>query len=556
MCKMKSLVVSALKVTGLSAQEIENIIERPKEESHGDWAFPCFILSKIMKKSPNEIAKGLSSKIKSKDFEKVEAVGPYINFFIDAKKNAYDVLNRIEKEGKKYGSNNVGKGKKIIVEMSSPNIAKPFGIGHLRSTIIGNSISEIKKFEGYKVIKINYLGDWGTQFGKMIVGYKKIGKASELKKDAIKYMLQLYVEGNKEEYEQEARDWFKKLESGNKEAIKLWKMFRQISLDNFNGIYKKLGIEFDAISGESLYNKKMEKVFLDLEKKGLLERSDGALIVDLKKYDLGVALIKKTDGATLYITRDLAAAIDRYNKYKFSQMFYEVGQEQKLHFNQLFKILELMNYSWSSNCTHIDHGLYLGPDGKKFSTRKGKTVFMEEVLEETIALAKDEIKKREEVSDKELNERARKIAIAAIFYGDLKNYRVSDVTFDLERFLSFEGDTGPYLLYSYARANRILEKADKTNKTFKIMNVDAHERALVNELGKFPDVVAESSKTLSPAVIAHYAYNLAQTFNEFYHACPVIGSKEEQFRLMLVNSFVVVLGNALHLLGIPVLKEM
>src|SRR3989344_6242958 len=413
---MKSKVVDALKITGLNPNEIENLIEKPKDYSHGDYAFPCFILSKKMKKSPVEIAKELAPKIKSSEFEKVVAVGAYVNFFLDVKKFAHDTLKRIEKEGKRYGSNGNGRGKKVIVEMSSPNIAKPFGIGHLRSTIIGNSVAEIKKFEGFKVIKINYLGDWGTQFGKMIVGYKKLGKESELKKDAIKYMLQLYIEGNKEEFEQEARDWFKKLENGNKEAIRLWKMFKQISLKNFNSIYKKLGVEFDVVSGESLYNEKMEKVFVELEKKGLLERSDGALIVDLKKHDLGVALIKKTDGTTLYITRDLAAAIDRYNKYKFSEMFYEVGQEQKLHFNQLFRILEMVGHSWAKSCTHIEHGLYLGPDGKKFSTRKGKTVFMEEVLEETIALAKEEIKKRENVSEKELNERARKIAIAAIFY--------------------------------------------------------------------------------------------------------------------------------------------
>ncbi|MBM3232336.1 arginine--tRNA ligase [Candidatus Pacearchaeota archaeon] len=555
MFAMSASVINALKLTGLSEEEIEKLIERPKDQTHGDFAFPCFTLAKTMKKSPVHIAQDLVKRIDKDGFEKVEAVGPYINFFLDSKKLANNILNKIMKEKKKYGSNSSGKGKTIVIDMSSPNIAKPFGIGHLRSTIIGNSISEIKKFESYKTVKINYLGDWGTQFGKMIVGYKKFGNEKDLRKDPIKYMLQLYVEGNKEEYEQEARDWFRKLEDGNKEATRLWKMFKEISLKNFNAIYKKLGVEFDVISGESLYNKKMDKLVIELEKKGLLERNDGALIVDLNKEGLGVALIKKTDGATLYITRDLAVAIDRCNNYKFSQMLYEVGQEQKLHFKQLFTILDKMGYTWAKNCVHVEHGLYLDQDGKKFSTRKGKTVLMEEILEETIELAKSEIKKRDNLEENELNERARKIAIASIFYGDLKNHRAYDMVFDLERFISFEGDTGPYLLYSLARANSMLEKV-KISKNFKITSVDNYERKLINELSNFPEIVVSASKELSPSSIAHYAYNLAQKFNEFYHSCQVIGSKEEKFRLAIVKSFAQVLQNALHLLGIPTLKKM
>ena len=554
---MKSEVVSALKAAGLDDKTIAELIEIPKERSRGDYAFPCFVLAKAMKKNPNEIAREIAGKIKSKDFEKVEAVGPYVNFFLDSKKNTSEILDKIAKEKNKYGSQNIGNGKKIIVEMSSPNIAKPFGIGHLRSTIIGNSISRIAEFCGYKTVKINYLGDWGTQFGKMIVGYKRFGKAQELKKDPINYMLNLYIQGNKEEFEQEARDWFKKLEDGNKEATRLWKSFKEISLKNFKEIYKFLGIEFDVISGESLYNKKMQNVFDELMKKNLLVRSEGALIVDLEKEKLGVALIKKTDGATLYATRDLAAAIDRYEKYKFHKMIYEVGQEQKLHFKQFFKILELMGYEWAKDCIHVDHGLYLGQDGKKFATRKGKTVLMEEVLDETVSLAKEEIKKRSStISLKELDERARKIAISAIFYGDLKNYRSHDIVFDIDRFLSFEGDTGPYLVYSYARANSILNKAKLKAGKLQVMNVNDHEKKLVTELSKFPEVVKNSYEQLAPNLVANYSYQLAQTFNEFYHACLVIGSEEETFRIALVKAFVQVLGNALHLLGIEPLKEM
>ena len=301
----------------------------------------------------------------------------------------------------------------------------------------------------------------------------------------------------------------------------------------------------------------MQNVFDELMKKNLLVRSEGALIVDLEKEKLGVALIKKTDGATLYATRDLAAAIDRYEKYKFHKMIYEVGQEQKLHFKQFFKILELMGYEWAKDCIHVDHGLYLGQDGKKFATRKGKTVLMENVLDETVSLAKEEIKKRSStISLKELDERARKIAISAIFYGDLKNYRSHDIVFDIDRFLSFEGDTGPYLVYSYARANSILNKAKLKAGKLQVMNVNDHEKKLVTELSKFPEVVKNSYEQLAPNLVANYSYQLAQTFNEFYHACLVIGSEEETFRIALVKAFVQVLGNALHLLGIEPLKEM
>src|SRR3989344_1342923 len=507
---MKSEVVSALKVTCLDEEVLNELIEFPKESSHGDYAFPCFILAKTMKKNPVEIAREIASKINSKVFEKVEAVGPYVNFFLDSKKNASEILQKIVKMKDKYGSSDFGKGKKVIVDMSSPNIAKPFGIGHLRSTIIGNSLSKISEFMGYKTVKINYLGDWGTQFGKMIVGYKRFGKASELKNNSIKYMLDLYVKGNNEEFEQEARDWFKKLEDKNKEAVRLWKMFKDISLKNFEEIYKILGIKFDVISG-----------------------------------------------GTLYTTRDLAAAIDRYEKYKFNKMIYEVGQEQKLHFKQLFKILELMGYSWAKNCAHADHGLYLDSDGKKFSTRKGKTILMEEILDETINLAKEEINKRSSnILNEELEERARKIAISAIFYGDLKNYRSHDMIFDIDRFISFEGDTGPYLLYSYARANSILNKSKIKTEKLNIIQVNEQEKKLIVALGKFPEVVNQAHEQLAPNLIANYSYNLAQTFNEFYHSCPVLGSAEEKFRLCLVGCFIQALGNALKLLGIPVLKEM
>jgi arginyl-tRNA synthetase len=552
---MKQEIVKSLGFTRIKKTELNDLIEIPKDSKMGDYAFPCFLLAKKLNKSPIDVAKDIASKVElGEGLKRVEAAGGYVNFFVDKAVMARDVIGRISKEKWKYGSNDIGRGKGVIVEMSSPNIAKPFGIGHLRSTIIGNSISNISKFNGYKVKKINYLGDWGTQFGKLIVGYKLAGKGKGLEKKPLEEMLKFYVEGNKEEHEDEAREWFNKLEQGEKEAVGYWKLFRRMSMEEFDRVYKKLGIRFDVISGESEYNKKMKAVVSSLDKKGFLKESEGAQIVDLGG-KLGISLIKKKDGATLYITRDLAAAIDRQKKYKFSKMIYEVGSEQKLHFNQLFKILGMLGYRWAKDCVHVDHGLYLDKDGKKLSTRKGKTVFMESVLDETIKLAKKEIGKREKIKGKELDERARKIAIAAIFYGDLKNYRSHNSVFDIERFLSFEGDTGPYLLYSYVRSQSILKKAKKQSKV-KTGEVNEFEGKLVTELGKFPEIVEKSWEHLSPNLIANYAYELCRIFNEFYHNCPVIGSDEEAFRLRLVESFGQVIKNALGLLGIEVIERM
>src|SRR3989338_3308721 len=419
------------KKTGLPKEQILSLIEIPKDSSLGDYAFPCFSLSILLKKNPVEIAKEISSDISSPDFENIQAVGPYLNFFLDRKHLASSVIQKILKERSKYGSSTLGKGKTIVIDLSAPNIAKPFGIGHLRSTIIGNAISNLAKSQGFKVIKINYLGDWGTQFGKLILGYKKFGDKTKLNKAPIQHLLEIYVQVNADpSLEQEARDWFKKLESGDKEAIQLWTLFKTLSLNEFEKIYALLGIRFDVISSESQYNQEMQLAMKEMEKKKLTEESDGAIIINLE--NLGVCLIQKSDGTTLYMTRDIAAATDRYKKYHFHKMIYEVGAEQKLHFQQLFSILELMGYSWSKQCVHVDHGLYLGTDGKKLATRKGKTIFMEEIFSETVSLAKEELIKRKKLPLKELEKRALSIARAAIFFGDLKNYRSNDSIFDIQ----------------------------------------------------------------------------------------------------------------------------
>jgi arginyl-tRNA synthetase len=539
-------------------EDVESILEVPKDTNLGDYALPCFSFAKKMRKSPVEIAKDLAHKINSKELDKVEAVGPYVNFFVNTADIAKEVMSRVFKEKENYGSSKEGKGKTVVIDMSSPNIAKPFGIGHLRSTIIGNSVSKILEFSGFKVVKVNYLGDWGTPFGKIIAGYKEFGKESSLKKDPVKHLFEIYVKASAEtRFEDLGREWFRKMESGDKEAIGLWKKFRELSIKEFNRIYEMLGVTFDVISGESEYNGKMESTLNQLEKKGLLKESEGAWIVDLKKFGLGVCLMKKSDGATLYATRDITAALDRHTNYKSDILVYEVGAEQKFYFRQLFKILELMGYKWAVNCKHVDHGLYLDSDGKKFATRKGKTVFMEDILNETKDLAKAEIKKRGNISEKELESRAMAITSAAIFYGDLKNYRGHDMIFDIDRFVSFEGDTGPYLLYSYARAQSILEKAGyKRAKKVDAGELTEHERSLVIALGAMPGVVRSAQKEFAPNLVAHYAYNLAQTFNEFYHKSKVIGDEREKFRLALVDAFSQVLANSLSLLGINVIDTM
>ncbi|MDP3881562.1 MAG: arginine--tRNA ligase [Nanoarchaeota archaeon] len=556
---MKQSIIKLLEEAGVNKEVAENNLEVPKESTLGDYAFPCFSLAKEFKKNPVEIAKNLVSKIKSPDLEKVEANGPYVNFFINRSSLVQNVIKKIVKEKGNYGSSKGGKGKKIVIDLSAPNIAKPFGIGHLRSTIIGNSISNLASFQGYRPIKINYLGDWGTQFGKLITAYKKWGDKKKLQTAPIKHLQELYVRINQDEsLEQESRDWFRKLEEGNKEALKLWRDFRDLSLKEFDKIYSLLNVKFDVVSGESLYNGRMEAVVNMLSEKNLLKEDKGALIVDLTGYNLGVCLIKKSDGATLYATRDITAAIDRYNKYKFARMIYEVGSEQTLYFKQFFKVLDLAGFKWARNCVHVSHGFYLDSDGKRFSTRKGKTVLMEEVLNEALDLAKQELKKRySDLEQKEVEKRARAIALAAIFYGDLKNYRASDAIFDIDRFISFEGDTGPYLLYAYARARNILRKANyKQPGRITVKSLDDLEKTLISQLGQFPQVALNAYEQYAPNLVANYAFQLSQAFNEFYHKNQVIGSEEENFRLILVDAFSQVLKNALNLLGIQVLEEM
>ncbi|MBI2449512.1 arginine--tRNA ligase [Candidatus Pacearchaeota archaeon] len=590
----EKLALFLAKYMHLEKGDVENIIEIPPSHDLGDYAFPCFFLAKLQKKNPGEIAGDIVKKIQNKlpkEFERAEANGPYVNFFLNNKLLAENTIKQVLKEKDKYGSSNEGKGKTIVVEMSSPNIAKTFSVGHLRSTIIGNSLSKIFSFKGYKVVKINYLGDWGTQFGKLIAAYKRWGKETELKKYPIDYLLKLYVEFHEKaktnkSLEDEARSWFKELEDGNKEALNLWKRFRELSIKEFKKTYGILDIDFDDYSGESFYEVSANKIIDKLRKKRLIKESEGALIVGLDSYGLGAALIRKKDGAKLYLTRDIAAAIDRYNKYKFNKMIYEVGKEQTLHFKQLFKILEIAGYKWSKQCVHVAHGLYLDKNGKKLATREGKIFAMENLLKEATLKAFNIIQEKNP-GLRNKDKVAEIVGIGAIIYGDLKNERTRDAVFELDRFISFEGNTGPYLQYSYARASSIIRKSKKsplrighreTQRTGPfhspfhraseldstkalqldrtIHDLNESEIKLAKKIALFPSIVDDALKGFYPSLLANYAYELAQIFNEFYHLVPVIESVEESFRLALINAFCHTIKNALALLGIKTLEEM
>ncbi|MBS3149106.1 arginine--tRNA ligase [Candidatus Woesearchaeota archaeon] len=533
----------------LDKNEVSKLIEVPPESKFGDYSFPCFTLSSKLKKNPLDISQEIKNKINPILFEKIDLKGPYVNFFLDKDFVAKTVIN---------------KGKTIVVDMSSPNIAKPFGIGHLRSTIIGNSLRHCFTSQGYKVIRINHLGDWGTQFGKLIIAFKKWGNTNALKKDPIKYMYKLYIKYHQyaekhTEIDSEARLWFKKLEDGDKQAISIWKNFKELSLNDFQKIYDLLGVEFESYSGEAFYNNKMGIIIKGLKVKNLLIKSEGATIVDLSNFNLPPALIQKSDEATLYITRDLAAAIYRYDKYKFDKMIYEVGAEQKLHFQQLFKVLELMGCQWFKDCFHIYHGLYLDQDKKKLATRKGKTIFMEDILEESINKAKKIInKKNPNLKNKDLV--AKDIGVGAIIFGDLSNDRTNDIILNINKFLSFDGETGPYIQYTHARACSILRKY-KSNFDFNIKTSllkEDLEKSLLLLISKYSQVIEKTINSFKPNILARYLLDLSQLFNEYYHKFKIIQDDKEleKSRIAIVYSIIIVLSDGLSLLGINSPKEM
>lgn len=541
---------------------IVNLLEVPKNSSMGDLAFPAFSLAKVLRKAPQAIASELVDKIESDKFEKVQAVGPYINFFFNKQEISQAVLADVIAQGSDYGRQDLGQGKNITVDMSSPNIAKPFSIGHLRSTVIGDSLAKIFEKIGYKSVKINHLGDWGKQFGLLIVAYKKWGDEEAVRANPIKELLQLYVRINKEaqsqpQLDEEARDWFRKLEAGDQEAISLWQWFRNESLVEFNRLYDQLDVQFDSYNGEAFYNDKMDEVVSILEDKGLLEESQGAQVVKLDKYGIeNPALIKKSDGATLYITRDLAAAIYRKRTYDFAKSIYVVGNEQAAHFKQLKAVLKEMGYDWSDDITHVPFGL-VTKDGKKLSTRKGNVILLEPTIAEAIKRAGDQIEaKNPDLPSKEAVAQA--VGVGAIKFYDLKTDRLNGYDFDLDAMVSFEGETGPYVQYAYARIQSILRKANfKPDAATPYALEDAESWEIIKLIQNFPATIKRAADNFEPSIIAKFAISLAQAFNKYYaHNRILDPSPERDSRLALSYTTALVLKEALRLLGVDAPDEM
>ena len=545
----------------LDIETIYSLLEKPKSSEMGDIAFPAFSLAKVERKAPQAIAKDIVEKLDTTGFEKVVATGPYVNFFLDKDAISHQVLTDVIAEKDQYGQLNIGQGRNVTIDMSSPNIAKPFSVGHLRSTVIGDALANIHGKLGFNPIRINHLGDWGKQFGMLIVAYKLWGDKTAVEADPISELLKLYVRINAEaeekpELDEEARQWFKKLEDGDQEALELWQWFRDESLVEFNRIYEKLDVHFDSFNGEAFYNDKMDEAIQILEEKGLLQESKGAQIVDLESYNLPPALIRKTDGATLYITRDIATAMYRKRTYDFVKSIYVVGQEQINHFKQLKAVLKEMGFDWSDDMTHVTFGL-VTKDKKKLSTRKGNIILLEPTLDEAILRALSQIEaKNPNLENKE--EVAHAVGVGAVKFFDLKTDRDNGYDFDLEAMVSFEGETGPYVQYAYARIQSILRKANfvpSTENNYKLADAESWE--IIKHIQNFSTVVERAGDKFDPSLIAKYAINLAQAFNKYYaHTRILDESPERDSRLALAYATGVVLKEALRLLGVKAPEKM
>jgi arginyl-tRNA synthetase len=552
----------------LEPAEVISLLEVPHESSYGDLAFPCFALAKTRKKAPPLIARELSDQLADKKgqfWEKVSPRGPYLNFHIAPQAYGREVLSQVWTKGSEYGHSNLGKGGNVPIDYSSPNIAKPFGVGHIRSTVIGHSLYLIYKALGYNSIGINHLGDWGTQFGKLIVAFKRWGAEGELEADPVDYLYRLYVQFHQRadddpSLEDEARAWFLKLEEGDAEAVSYWNRFRQLSLDNYALIYDLLGIEFEHFHGESHYNTMLDEVIALVQDKGIAKESEGALMIDLEPYGLPPVMLRKKDGATLYITRDIAAAIYRKKTFNFARSIYVVGAEQILHFQQLFKVLELLDFEWAADCVHVPFGLIRFKEGR-MSTRAGKIILLDEVLQRSIEMAREIIEeKNPDLEDKE--NAAKAVGLGAVRFGDLSNDRIKNIEFDWEKVLDFSGETAAYIQYAHARICSILRKGDSR---FEIWNdeaasllVEEEEQTLIKTLAMLPDKIIASAESYRPSILARYLVDVAREFNRFYHNCPVLSSEGElkHGRLLLIGATRQVISNGLALLGIVAPDEM
>ena len=551
-------------VADIPEQEIRDSVEVPPDEKLGDYAFPCFVLSKKLKKAPDKIASELAFQLKPTALiQEIYSIGPYLNFRVNKAQLAEFVLSQIFDQGQVYGSDEVGKWKTVVIDFSSPNIAKPFGIGHLRSTVIGNALYHIFKKLGYNTVRVNHLGDWGTQFGKVILAYKMWGDEKDLIKDPIATLYDLYVRFHREEekdpkLEEEARFWFKKLEDGDRETKALWEKFRSYSLEEFNRVYRILGIEFDTIAGESFYNNLMEPTVQEIKSKGLAEISQDALVVNLERFGMPPCLLKKKDEATLYATRDIAAAIYRYHTYHFYKSLYVVGTAQKLHFQQLFKVLELLGYQWAKDCVHVDFG-WIKFKQEMMSTRKGNIILLEDVLNKSVELARKIIEeKNPELANKE--EVAKEVGIGAVIFADLSTRRNKDIDFDWDQALSFDGESAPYVQYTHARLCSLMRKYEKP--VGKIVNYEVvsseEEITLIKLLESFPRIIKSAADNYEPSFICSYLIDLCANFNRFYqkHRIITVDHGLTEARMLLIKAIQITLENGLSLLGIEAPERM
>lgn len=566
--KMKDKIVKLLDdaIEVLNAEQISELLEQPPKKEMGDYAFPCFRLAKELHKAPPMIAKDIADSLGQADFiEKVEVLGAYINFFLNKDQFASTVVSNSISDS--FGSSEIGKGKTICIDYSSPNVAKNFHVGHLRTTVIGNSLYKIYSKLGYKVERINHLGDWGTQFGKLIVAYKNWGSEEAVKEKGIEELMRLYVlfhdEADKNpELEDEARAWFHKMELGDEEALKIWKWFFDISLEEFKRTYKLMGVEFDHYTGESFYRDKTDSVVKELQDKNLLTDSEGAKIVDLSEYDMSPCLILKKDGSSIYATRDIAAVEYRKATYNFTKCLYVTGQEQKLHFAQVFKVMELLGNEWAKDSlVHIPYGL-VSLQGEKLSTRGGNVIYAEDILHEAISKIREIIEeKNPDLSAEEKDEASRIVGVGAVIFNDLYNQRIKDVSFSWSHITSFEGETGPYVQYTYARCSSILRNiSDFTpdgNIDFSILS-DETSTELLKEINRFPQVVVDAADRYEPSVVARYAVDLAQAFNRFYteNRIAVDEKNVRDARCTLTYITRRILKDSLDLLGIGVVEKM
>lgn len=562
--KDKIVEILAKNIEGVAASDIENLIEIPPKPELGDFAFPCFTLAKTLRKAPQMIAEDIKNKIGTNEIlEKVEAQGAYINFFV--KKELY-IKSMIDNAfSDNFGGSREGEGKVICIDYSSPNVAKNFHVGHLRTTIIGNSLYKIYSKLGYKVVRINHLGDWGTQFGKLIVAYKAWGSEEAVKKSGVAELMKLYVKFHEEaeknpKLNDEARAWFNRMENGDEEALEIWQWFKDISLVEYKRTYKLLGMDFDYYLGESFYRDKTEAVVNKIKAANLLTESEGAQIVKLDDYNMAPCLILKNDGSSIYATRDLAAIFYRKETYKFCKCLYVTGQEQKLHFAQVFKVVELLGNEWAKDeLVHIPYGL-VSLEGAKLSTRSGNIIYAEDILLEAVSKIKEIIEQKNPDLENKA-ETAKKIGVGAVIFNDLYNQRIKDVSFKWEKLLNFDGETGPYVQYTYARCASIIRKLDKFtldgNVDYGILD-EPDALALLKEISKFPKIVSDAAEKYEPSIVARFAVDVSQAFNKFYNSNRINVEEEnvKHTRAILVYITKETIKEAMALLGIECPERM